>query len=149
MTTLLESAKSALDSIVDTLLPASPVDYVLQTEAADPDSFQSLMDAAGYRLAQIDTGVSVLPSRSMVFRLARELTEADILRMERRLRRHEAAHSGPLARIQRSIVRTLVDAQDLGGYRITGVTIALLPIPSISYTLSDGSDATSPPGAKR
>ncbi len=138
LTVMWDKVKSVAGWVGSVFTPASPVDYVLDARRPDPNSFRALMEAAGYRLEDFETGVSLIPTRRMVFRLVRELSEADIIRLEQRLKLHEAQIGGPSARIKRMIVRTLLDAQDIGGSRITTVTVAVMPIPYVQYGISDG-----------
>ncbi len=52
------------------------------------------MDIAGYKLKEIESSISLLPSLSLTFGQARELTDADRDYVERMLERHARRNPG-------------------------------------------------------
>jgi len=100
------------------------------------DDLTALMDVAGYKLKEIESTVSLLPSLQMTFGQARELTEADREYIERQLERHARRYTGPVAAIQRTIVRTIVDASDMGGFSVEKVEIDFFPLPRVKFALA-------------
>lgn len=100
------------------------------------DDFAWLMDVAGYKLKEIESGVSLLPSLSLTFGQARELTEADRDYVERQLERHARRNPGPLEAMQRAVVRAVLDAGEIGGFSVDKVEIDLFPLPKLKFVLS-------------
>jgi hypothetical protein len=83
----------------------------------------------------------------MEFGLARQLSEADHEYLERALERHARRNSGPLAVIQRMIMEGIVEANSMDGYAVEKITVTLLPLPYVKFTLAPvdapvGSDAS-------
>lgn len=100
------------------------------------DDFAWLMEIAGYKLKEIESSVSLLPSLSLTFGQARELTEADREYVERMLERHVRRNPGPLAAIQRTIVRGVMDAGELGNFSVDKVEVDLFPLPRVKFQLT-------------
>jgi hypothetical protein len=100
------------------------------------DDFAWLMDIAGYKLKEIESSISLIPSLSLTFGQARELTDADRDYVERMLERHARRHSGPISALQRTIVRGVMDAGELGGFAVDKVEVDLLPLPRVKFQLS-------------
>jgi hypothetical protein len=100
------------------------------------EDFAWLMDIAGYKLKEIESSVSLFPSLSLTFGQARELTEGDRDYVERMLDRHARRHPGPLAAIQRTIVRGIMDAGEIGGFSVDKVEVDLFPLPKVKFQLS-------------
>jgi hypothetical protein len=100
------------------------------------DDFASLMEIAGYKLKEIESSISLLPSLSLTFGQARELTDADREFVERMLERHARHNPGPVSAIQRTIVRGVMDAGELGGFSVDKVEVDLFPLPRVKFQLS-------------
>ena len=100
------------------------------------DDFAWLMDIAGYKLKEIESSISLLPSLSLTFGQARELTDADRDYVERTLERHARRNPGPISAMQRTIVRGVMDAGELGGFAVDKVEVDLLPFPRVKFQLS-------------
>lgn len=100
------------------------------------DDFAWLMDVAGYKLKEIESSVSLLPSLSLTFGQARELTEADRDYVERQLERHARRNPAPLDAMQRAIVRAVLDANEIGGFSVDKVEIDLFPLPKLKLILA-------------
>ncbi|CAH0223843.1 hypothetical protein [Roseomonas sp. CECT 9278] len=98
--------------------------------------FAWLMDIAGYKLKEIESSISLLPSLSLTFGQARELTEADRDYVERMLERHARRNPGPISALQRTIVRGVMDAGELGGFAVDKVEVDLFPLPRVKFQLS-------------
>jgi hypothetical protein len=105
------------------------------TQQASED-FTWLMGVAGYKLKAIETAVSILPGLSLTFGHARELTEGDRDYLDRMLVRHARQYPGPLAAIQRTIVRGIVDASEIGGFSVDKVEVSLLPLPRVKLVMT-------------
>ncbi|WP_198372736.1 hypothetical protein [Roseomonas rosulenta] len=100
------------------------------------DDFAWLMDIAGYKLKEIESSISLFPSLSLTFGQARELTDADRDYVERMLERHARRHPGPISALQRTIVRGVMDAGELGDFAVDKVEVDLLPLPRVKFQLS-------------
>jgi len=98
--------------------------------------FAWLMDIAGYKLKEIESSISLLPSLSLTFGQARELTEADRDYVERMLERHARRNPGPISALQRTIVRGVMDAGELGSFAVDKVEVDLFPLPRVKFQLS-------------
>ncbi len=101
-----------------------------------PVDFTSLMDLAGYQVTGIQSSIGIIPSASMSFGLAREMSEADHLYLERVLRRDWQLRPGALSAVQRRIIRSIIGVQEVGGFEVTKVEIDFLPLPGVSLVVS-------------
>lgn len=100
------------------------------------DEFSWLMNIAGYKLKEIESYIGLIPSLSLTFGQARELTEADRDYVEQQLERHARRNPGPLAAMQRAIVRTVLDASEVGGFSVEKVEIDIFPLPKVKLSLA-------------
>jgi len=100
------------------------------------DDLTALMDVAGYKLKEIESTVSLLPSLQMTFGQARELTDADREYVERFLERHALRNPGPLSALQRMIVRSVLEASDLNGLAVDKVEIDMFPLPKVKVVVA-------------
>lgn len=100
------------------------------------DDLTALMDVAGYKLKEIESTVSLLPSLQMTFGQARELTDSDREYVERFLDRHALRNPGPLSALQRMIVRSVLEASDLNGLAVDKVEIDLFPLPKVKVVVA-------------
>lgn len=128
-----------LDTIGVGLGPASLMrnhSAAVQRQAELRDDFAWLMDIAGYKLTGIDSAIGVIPGLGLAFGQARELTEADRDYVERQLARHAGSHGGPLAALQRTIVRTVLEASEIGNFAVERLEVELLPLPRVRFALA-------------
>lgn len=100
------------------------------------DEFSWLMNIAGYKLKEIESYIGLIPSLSLTFGQARELTEADRDYVEQQLERHARRNPGPLAAVQRAIVRTVLEASEFGGFSVEKVEIDIFPLPKVKLSLA-------------
>jgi hypothetical protein len=107
----------------------------LRGQAQQRDDFVALMETAGYGLREIETSIGLVPSSRMTFGPARELTDADRDHIERQLERHAQRQGGPLSRVQRAIVGSVIAASELGELSVDRVEIELFPLPQIRMAL--------------
>jgi hypothetical protein len=114
----------------------------------DPYDFIPMMDMAGYKLKDVHTSVALIPSVSFTFAVARELSDADREWLAAQLARHARMRSGLVAAAERSIVQSLLDAQELGGYEIETVEVDLFPWPSVKFAISPADAPLSSEAAK-
>jgi phosphate transport system substrate-binding protein len=104
------------------------------SEAGEMD-FNKLMDLAGYKIKDLQTTISIIPSAGMTYAAIREMTEADQDHLDRKLAQDARTRVGPLAAIQRSIVRTILDVSETAGYEIGKVEIEFVPLPSVKLEM--------------
>lgn len=100
------------------------------------DEFSWLMNIAGFKLKEIESYIGLIPSLSMTFGQARELTEADRDYVEQQLQRHARRNPGPLAAMQRSIVRAVLEASEIGDFSVEKVEIDVFPLPKVKFVLA-------------
>ncbi|MBU8536964.1 hypothetical protein [Falsiroseomonas tokyonensis] len=108
----------------------------LSRSRAQNDDFTWLMDISGYKLKEIESSIGLIPTFGLTFGQARELTEADRDYVERMLERHAQRNPGPLAVVQRTIVRGILDATEIGGFTVDKVDVDLFPLPRVKFVLS-------------
>ena len=93
--------------------------------------FTSLMDAAGYQISSIESSIGIIPDAAMNFGIAREMSDADHLFIERMLTRDSLNRPGPIAAIQRRIIRSILSVREVGSFEVSKVSIDFLPLPKI------------------
>ena len=96
--------------------------------------FTNMMSAAGYSVKSVKMGVGVLPKVSFSFGQKREMSSVDFEYVQRQLRRHKLARSGPEAMAERLIVQSIIDIQHFPKYNVAKVDVTLLPLPSVDFT---------------
>ena len=113
-----------------------PADY-LPARMPDRDRrFLALMEAAGYRLAAIDTGEGLFARVRYRFRQQRALAPADLERLRWGLAEHQARHPGAVASAERRALRGLLAVGAATGFRVAAVDIGLRPWPKVSFHLT-------------
>jgi hypothetical protein len=100
------------------------------------EDFNWLMGVAGFKLKSIESTVGLVPSLSLEFGQARELSEADREYMELALERHATRYRGPLAAVQRMIVSGIMEANEIQGFGMEKVVVTLFPLPYVKFTLA-------------
>jgi hypothetical protein len=100
------------------------------------DEFSWLMNIAGFKLKEIESYIGIIPSLSLTFGQARDLTEADRDYVEQQLERHARRNPGLLAATQRAIVRTVLEASEIGGFAVDKVEIDIFPLPRVKLSLA-------------
>lgn len=140
---IIERAGRMWDSVVDLFRFNDTANYYMyrnstldRGHARAQDDLTALMDVAGYKLKEIESAIGLLPSLHMIFGHARELTDSDREYVERFLDRHALRNSGPLAALQRMIVRSVLAASDLNGLVVDKVEIDMFPLPKVKVVVS-------------
>ncbi len=118
------------------VLPEAPFDYIPERLSEGSLAFIGVMEAAGFQLADIQTGGGFLPFARYRFVLSREPSPADIARARRALAQHEERFGGITAMVQQRIMRSLLEVAEGGRFRVTAVDLGVRPWPSIRYELS-------------
>jgi len=110
--------------------------------------FTGLMDIAGYHINGVQSSIGIIPDASMTFGMAREMSDADRLYLERILYRDSLARPGAIAAMQRRIIRSIESARELGEFAVSKVEVDFLPLPKVALTVTpEGSAPTSAPRA--
>jgi hypothetical protein len=121
---------------IDTVTPPTPMEMLRSVRGENRSEFWSMLEDAGYELKEMEAELAIIPGIEAKYILKRELTDGDREALERRLERHARDNRGLLARIQRSIIYGLLDASELGTYRIDQVKVQFLPLPGASFTVA-------------
>jgi hypothetical protein len=100
------------------------------------DDLAFLMDIAGYKIKEIESSVGIIPDISVTFGLARELSESDRAYLERHLEQHARRYPGLIGMFNRTIVRAVADASELGKYEVDKVEVVVLPLPKVKLALA-------------
>jgi hypothetical protein len=133
----IDSAASAIKTYFQFSSSPPMMSRQLIAQMQDDDlSFKTLMDAAGYKVKEIETGVSVVPYFSLTFGKSRELSEPDRIHVSSLLRKHERANTGPVGYAERKIITAVLDLQDLRDFTLDKVLVDLLPLPKVNFTAS-------------
>lgn len=120
----------------DAVTPPTPIETLRSIKGEGKSEFWSMLEDAGYELKEIDTEVGLIPGIEAKYLLKRELSDADREALEFRLERHAENEPGLIGMLQRTIIVALLDASELGEYRIEEVKIQFLPLPAASFTLA-------------
>jgi hypothetical protein len=121
---------------VSFVLPEAPFDYIPERLSEGSLAFVGVMEAAGFQLADIQTGGGFLPFARYRFVLSREPSATDIARARRALALHQERFGGITAMVQQRIMQTLLEVAEGGRFRVTAVELGVRPWPSIRYELS-------------
>lgn len=107
----------------------------VEGEAKSDYDFDNLMDAAGFKVKEVETGFGVYPVLVTTFGHARELSNADIVYINRLLRKQRAERSTPKSYIERQIVEFVVQSEFFLGdkYEIEKVEVEILPLPKVKF----------------
>jgi hypothetical protein len=97
--------------------------------------FLALMEAAGYRLAAIDTDEGLFGRVRYRFRQQRALSPGDLERLRHGLAEHRARHPGAVASAERRALRGLLAVGAATGFRVAAVNVDLRPWPKVSFHL--------------
>ncbi|MBI3453980.1 MAG: hypothetical protein HY057_14325 [Rhodospirillales bacterium] len=127
------------DSVTDAgtaVTPPTPSGFVKSLRGKDASEFWSLVGDAGYDLREVSTVVGLIPEVEVMFEIARELSEADREYVEERLDDFARREPGLVSKLQRSIVYALLEAAEIGEYRVEKLKINVLPLPRAEFSLS-------------
>jgi hypothetical protein len=135
-----EAAKAATGGLwtaAGSLLASpDPFEYLPEQMPNRDRRFLALMEAAGYRLAAIDTGEGLFGRVRYRFRQQRALSPGDLERIRRGLAEHRARHSGAVASAERRALRGLLAVGAATGFRVAAVDVDLRPWPKVSFRLT-------------
>lgn len=126
----------AAETAGDVVTPPTPVETLRKIKGQEKGEFWSMLEDAGYDLKEIETEVGLIPGIEATYLIRRELSEADREALERRLELHAEKNRGLIARLERAIIYALLDASELGDYRIESLKVKFLPLPAASFVLA-------------
>lgn len=114
-----------------------PYDYLPGQISDDDRLFFATLEELGLRLSTINVGGGMLSHSSYRFVAAREPSEVDIERTERKLEEYRDNASGMRSIAKEHIVRSILDVAGDKGFILGAVVIDLWPWPSARYEISD------------
>jgi hypothetical protein len=123
-------------SATEAVTPPTPNATLRILRGEDKGEFWSMLEDAGYELQHINTEVGLIPQLEALYIFRRELSEADREALELRLDQYARKDGGLIARLERAIIHTLLEASELGEFRITELKVSFLPLPSAAFTLA-------------
>jgi len=135
MTYIWSVIAGAADTASTAVTPPTPMSTLKHMRGEDKGEFWQMLEDAGYDLKSIDTEVGLIPGVEAVYIYKRELSDADREALEEKLEKHSHGHSGLIARLERAIIYALLDASELGDYRVEHLKVTFLPLPAASFTL--------------
>ncbi len=127
---------SMAGSATEAVTPPTPMATLRSLRGEDKGEFWSMLEDAGYELQHINTEVGLIPRLEAIYIFRRELSEADREALELRLDQYARKDGGLIARLERAIVHSLLDASEFGEYRISELKVSFLPLPSAAFVLS-------------
>lgn len=115
----------------------SPASMLSKMKAARGFEFWAMVADAGFELKEADTDVGLIPEFSFKFDKARELSNADRVWLERKLRRHKQRHGGLAAKMKRGLIHALLEAHDLNeGFSLESFDVGFTPLPSLKFAVA-------------
>ena len=131
------SAADSLWSGISGLFSSSDLYDYLPNQISDDDRrFFATLDALGLQLSEIKVGSSTFSHTTYRFVAAREPSDVDIQRAERKLEEYRNAASGLRAGAKQRIVRSILDVAGDKGFILSAVVINLWPWPSVDYEIT-------------
>jgi hypothetical protein len=113
-----------------------PYDYMPSQIGEDDRRFFATLDALGLQLAEIKVGGGTFSHSSYRFVAARDPSDVDIQRAERKLDEFRAASGGLRNGAKQRIARAVLDVAGDKGFVLTAAVIELWPWPSVNYEMT-------------
>jgi hypothetical protein len=113
-----------------------PYDYLPSQISDDDRRFFAALDALGLQLSEIKVGSGTFSHSSYRFVAARDPSDVDIQRAERKLDEYRSSVGGLRAAAKQRIVRAILDVAGDKGFILTAVVIDMWPWPSVNYEIS-------------
>ena len=127
VTTAFSSTLSLFGQAVTDLRTTEPVNKV---------DLAKLMETAGYKLAEFESSVGLIPGAGMTFKISREMSDSDREFLERELYRDARSRPGLRSALQRRLIQAIVDISESDGYVVSKVDVTLLPLPSVKLSIT-------------
>jgi hypothetical protein len=128
VTSWVTSITAGMWTMLSARFTAAPLD--------DEMDFTSLMNIAGYRVTAIASSIGVVPDAGMSFGIAREMSDADQIYLQRTLYRDSLNRPGGMSALQRRIIRSIMGVSEVGSFEVSKVEIVFLPLPKVSLVMS-------------
>jgi len=116
-----------------------PYDYMPSQLSEDDRRFFATLDALGLQLAEIKVGGGTFSHSLYRFVAAREPSDVDIERAERKLEEFRATSGGLRNGAKQRIAQAILDVAGDKDFVMTAVVIELWPWPSVQYEMSSRS----------
>jgi hypothetical protein len=130
------AADSVWASITGLFGGSDPYEYLPSQISDDDRRFFAALDAIGLQLSEIKVGGGAFSHSAYRFVAAREPSDVDIERAERKLDEYRGAVGGLRARAKQHIVRSIMDVAGDKGFILTAVVVDLWPWPSVNYEIT-------------
>ena len=129
-------AGSAWGSVATLFGGSDPYDYMPSQISDDDRQFIATLDALGLQLSEIKVGGGAFSHSSYRFVAARDPSEVDVRRAERKLEEFRAAAGGLQNGAKQRIARAVLDVANDKSFVLTAVVVELWPWPSVQYELT-------------
>jgi hypothetical protein len=137
---MLRAAGSAANTVwtdADKLVfGGSPYRYLPSQISEDDRQFFATLHALGLQLSEIQVGSSTFSQTSYRFVAAREPSDLDIERAQRKLDEYRATFGGLRAAAKQHIAQSILDIAEDKTYVLSAATVDLWPWPSVHYEIS-------------
>ncbi|MCC7273170.1 MAG: hypothetical protein IT561_10930 [Alphaproteobacteria bacterium] len=130
---LVDGASWAWSAAGAPFLPAAPGPFMPDQWSEPETEFLALMEAAGYRLASIETGGMLLTRVIYRFEQERRLSDGDRDRARRAIEAHRARSWGIAASAHRWVVESVIDAGLSTEFRVATVEVTTRPLPNLTF----------------
>ena len=130
------AAGSVWTSVSSVFGGSDPYDYLPNQISDDDRRFFETLDAVGLQLAEIKVGGGTFSHSTYRFVAARDPSDVDIQRAERKLDEYRSTAGGLRAAAKQHIVRSILDVEGDKGFVLTAVVIELWPWPTVNYEIS-------------
>ena len=130
------AARSAWAGVSGLLSGSEPYDYMPSQISEDDRRFFATLNALGLQLSEIRVGGGMLSHSSYRFVAARDPSDIDIQRAERKLAEFRTTSGGLRNGAKQRIAQAVLDVAGDNGFVLTAVVIELWPWPSVQYEIS-------------
>ena len=130
------AAGSAWAEVSGLFSGSAPYNYMPNQLSEDDRQFFATLDALGLQLSEIKVGGGMLSHSSYRFVAARDPSDVDIQRAERRLAEFRTTSGGLRNGAKQRIAQAVLDVAGDDGFVLTAVVIELWPWPSVRYEIS-------------
>jgi hypothetical protein len=115
---------------------SDPYEYMPSQIAEDDRRFIATLDALGLQLSEIKVGGGTISHSSYRFVAARDPSDVDVQRAERKLADYRQNAGGLRNGAKQRIARSILDLAGDKGFVVTAVVVDLWPWPAATYEMS-------------